>query len=933
MTTTPDPSDRTPTQRSGPPARKTGLADLAGLAAAVRSIERGENPAAPAPRGDAAAARRKRKEAMAAEAEAFQAAEAAEAAGLPVPPGAPADASAATGGVPRQAEAGGEDAAEEVNGPTRDGGSGRSEADPGHDADSGAQPAPSDQPNHSGDHPTADAPAESAPSDDRAATGRTADERGAGNSPVGSAPSNGRRGEDRDGNAAARDAGNSPAGPAPSDGRPIDEDDHAATGRTPGERGTGNSPAGPAPSESAGRHGQGADGPAPTGGMTAARGAGEGTAGPASSGSRHGEDTDGHAAAGRTPDARGAGETGAGEAPSERGPRRVGDGPVGAGGSGRSGAGAGGAGVSVGLGGAQGGAGGRGEVDPAAVEAAGKVLAQGGAPAELAVAAVRALGEGAAGELREDPWLVLGFEGVRVGVEQVDAFARAVLGAACGPGDERRVRALVGHVMERAAEAGHTALTAEALGAALARHAVPDPADALASAVEEGQLLVFGGESEDGPFDGEEDGDGEPAQAAGPVLVALDRYALAEESLADGCVRLLRSIEVADGWAGVDWEGTAAAAPSPSAAELIRAVAAHALVLHTGGEAARAEPTALVAAARAAGLRAYAAAYTENGRRRLAADLGEEAALTVAGLLAGGRAPDGSLPVDLVAVLDAPQLSVEEAATLVEAVPDGARLVLSGDPYALWSAGPGRAFADLLAAKACPKVTSRTPDPGPIGELISCVGEGELARVDAPDKEVVVVPAHDPGEAVHRAVQLVADSVPRAFGLAPERVQVVTTAHGGPAGTRALNAALKERLNPGPGRFAGFDPGDRVVHVPAPGRAYPGTVAGAEPDGLRLECESGPVLVPREEVAATVRHGWALTCHQAAGMRWPAVVVVVPGDAGPLLSRSWVYTAFGRGERHLSVVQGADQGLAQAVAGPQAAPRTTRLAAILTDAP
>lgn len=574
----------------------------------------------------------------------------------------------------------------------------------------------------------------------------------------------------------------------------------------------------------------------------------------------------------------------------------------------------------------------RAALDPAAVEAARAVLTGGGAPGELAEPAVRALGEGAAQELRADPWLVLGLEGVRVEAEHADAFARAVLGPDCGPGDERRVRALVGHLMEKAAEAGHTALPAEALKSALAGRLVPDPGRALATAVEEGQLLVFraGGDppgSEDEAEADDDDAEAEAEQAAVPLLFGLDRYALAEESLADGCVRLLRSFE----GDAVDWEGAAAAAPSPSAAELIRTAAAHALVLHTGGEAARAEPAALVVAARAAGLRAYAAAYTENGRRRLAAVVGEEAALTVRGLLAGGRAPDGSLPVDLVAVLDAPQLSVEEAATLVEAVPDGARLVLSGDPYALWSAGPGRAFADLLASKACPRVTSRTPDPGPIGELISCVGEGELARVDAPDKEVVVVPVRDPREAVHRAVQLVADSVPRAFGVPPEQTQVITPAHGGPAGTRALNAALKERLNPGPGRFAGFDPGDRVVHVPAPGHTLPGTVVGAEPEGLRLACEHGPVLVPREEVAATVRHGWAVTGHQAAGMRWPAVVVVVPGDAGPLLNRSWVYTAFARGERHLSVVQGAEQGLARAVAGPAAKERTTRLSSVLKE--
>ncbi|NEE23802.1 DNA helicase RecD, partial [Streptomyces sp. SID7499] len=86
-----------------------------------------------------------------------------------------------------------------------------------------------------------------------------------------------------------------------------------------------------------------------------------------------------------------------------------------------------------------------------------------------------------------------------------------------------------------------------------------------------------------------------------------------------------------------------------------------------------------------------------------------------------------------------------------------------GDPGVLGSAGAGRVFADVLASHACPQVVSRTPDPGPIGELVSGIGIGELNQVDAPGKEVVIVPVRDAGEAVHRTVQLVADSVPRAF--------------------------------------------------------------------------------------------------------------------------------------------------------------------------
>ncbi|PWS45496.1 DNA helicase RecD, partial [Streptomyces sp. ZEA17I] len=314
-----------------------------------------------------------------------------------------------------------------------------------------------------------------------------------------------------------------------------------------------------------------------------------------------------------------------------------------------------------------------------------------------------------------------------------------------------------------------------------------------------------------------------------------------------------------------------------------------------------------------------------------------EAAVPLAGLLSGtegpGRDEDGALALDLLVVLDAPQLDVEGAAVLVEALADGARLVLSGDPGVLGSAGAGRVFADVLAARACPQVVSRTPDPGPIGELVSGIGIGELNQVAAPGKEVVIVPVRDAGEAVHRTVQLVADSVPRAFSIPAADTQVITVGHGGAAGTRALNEALKQRLNPGPGRFGGFDPGDRVVHVPAPGRTVPGVVRSADVEGLHLDCDGTPVVVPQERVEAVVRHGWALSAHQAAGMRWPAAVVVLPGDAAAGLSRPWVYTAFGRGERHLSVVHGVDQALPHAVAQVPAPERTTRLRPLLEALP
>ncbi|WP_052707411.1 helix-hairpin-helix domain-containing protein [Streptomyces rubellomurinus] len=604
--------------------------------------------------------------------------------------------------------------------------------------------------------------------------------------------------------------------------------------------------------------------------------------------------------------------------------------------------------------------------DGDALRAVAEVLAAGGAPAELAAPAVTALGNDAAERLREDPWAVLGLPGVRP--EHADGFARGLLGAEARPDDPRRAGALVVWLLAQATFRGNSALELTEVAAELGRLRVPDPAGAIAAAVLDGQVLSFQEELTGAEAHGSQGDDEEEAPTR--TLLALEGPAMAEDSLAEKLLQLMATFvpgedtaedtteDTAEAPAGSEepeeseesdregtpaapgpaaWGAAAEAAPSSSAKALIRAVADAALVLHTGGEAARAEPAALVAAATGLGLRAWAATWTDQGRDSFAA-LGGAAdtpVVTLAELLSGsagpGRAPDGTLALDLLVVLDAPLLDVELAATVLESIADGTRLVLSGDPGQLWSPGPGRFFADLLAARACPAVASRTPDFGPIGELVSGVGVGELQPVEAPDKEVVLLTAKDGAEAVHRAIQLLTDSIPRALGIPAEQVVLLTPGHGGPGGTRALNAAAKARLNPGPGRFGGFDPGDRVVDSPAPGVTRAARVLDGDASGLHLEYADGSRRTVPPAEAGRLRHGWALTVHQALGRRWPGAVVVLPEDAGPALTRQWVYTAFGRGERHLSVVHAAGPALAQAVAERPAQPRTTRLRAILAE--
>ncbi|MGW1932231.1 helix-hairpin-helix domain-containing protein, partial [Streptomyces sp. NPDC001919] len=110
---------------------------------------------------------------------------------------------------------------------------------------------------------------------------------------------------------------------------------------------------------------------------------------------------------------------------------------------------------------------------PGTTAAVREVLAKGGAPEALAGQVAAVLGEGAAQALLDDPWQLLAVSGVRP--EQADGFARALLGAECGPDDPRRAVALTVWLLERAALQGHTALEIDTVRAGLAGHAVPDP--------------------------------------------------------------------------------------------------------------------------------------------------------------------------------------------------------------------------------------------------------------------------------------------------------------------------------------------------------------------------------------------------------------------------------------------------------------------------
>ena len=542
-----------------------------------------------------------------------------------------------------------------------------------------------------------------------------------------------------------------------------------------------------------------------------------------------------------------------------------------------------------------------------------------GCEPKAAAIAINFFGSAANSIISKDPWSLLACGALDV--TAADRFALYKLDDIT-PDDPRRGQALVQWALRQGARAGSTALPRVTVAQALERNQFPNVDSAVSEVIEEGLVIDF------------------------DDFLALENFAFAEESIALGLARideaaskLCQPEAIASVADGLDSEQIAG----------IIQIATHGVSILTGGPGTGKSRTvrAIVDLCDQLDLEIALAAPTGRAAKRLEELTGLEA-VTLHRLLAaqgttGTFARGESWPLDMqVLVVDeASMIDVELAAALVAAIPDGAHLLFVGDPAQLPSIGPGQFLKDLIDSEAFP-VTElvtlhRQEHGGAIARLATSVRRGEFPMVTNEDKEVFVVATRNSEECAQRVVQLVTDSIPRTLSISPSDIQVLTPIHRGRAGTSALNEALKSALNPGPGQVFGYDVGDRVVatanHLDdgfANGEV--GTVTQLDGKAaLRVDFGQGPCQVPTKDLL-DLKHGWAVTIHRSQGSEWPAVVVVLPSEAGTMLNRPLIYTALTRAQRHLSIVYAGNPGvIANAIASLTERPRSSRLCQLVKE--
>lgn len=347
-------------------------------------------------------------------------------------------------------------------------------------------------------------------------------------------------------------------------------------------------------------------------------------------------------------------------------------------------------------------------------------------------------------------------------------------------------------------------------------------------------------------------------------------------------------------------------------------------------------------------LRCLLAAPTGRAAKRLTEVTGEEAS-TIHRLLEAGIDPhtgkmffarDDSNPLkaDAVIVDEMSMVDVELMYALLQAIPQGKRLILVGDADQLPPVGPGLPFSDMLRSQELPTVRLteifRQAQESLIVMNAHRVNRGQLPDLKTVNSDFFFMRRRSEEDVSSLIRDLCTARLPKNMGIPPEQIQVLSPTRKGGVGTVALNKILQGALNPPvPGKkekpFGDFifREGDRVMQIrnnydilwkKRDGTAVGtgifngdvGTIREIDPDAETLTI----VFDDREadydfSQLNELEPAYAMTVHKSQGSEYRAVILTAWNGSPYLLSRSILYTAITRA-RELLIIVGREETVA-----------------------
>ena len=318
---------------------------------------------------------------------------------------------------------------------------------------------------------------------------------------------------------------------------------------------------------------------------------------------------------------------------------------------------------------------------------------------------------------------------------------------------------------------------------------------------------------------------------------------------------------------------------------------------------------------------------------------------------------ENPLPCDFLILDETSMLDTRLAASLFQAIPSGAHLLLVGDADQLPSVGAGNVLGDLMAAPPA-KVTRldtiyRQGKESGIVTAAHAILKGEthpgmtirsLRDLD-PSKDFTFIEAEQPEQCVQAIKYLAKDYIPKAHDIDPIKdLQVMSPIHRGSGGIMILNAELQEVLNPkskaesrlhsdpdyAPATQTHFREktrkplpveieygsstfriGDKVIQIRNnyDKNVYNGDTGiiraiAADRSGLTVEFDEAIEYTKGE--LSEIQHAFAISIHKSQGSEYPIVIIPLLKQHFLLLQRNLVYTGITRARSKVYIVGSID---------------------------
>ena len=576
-------------------------------------------------------------------------------------------------------------------------------------------------------------------------------------------------------------------------------------------------------------------------------------------------------------------------------------------------------------------------------------LGEHGLPLELAAPLHRAYGDVALEVLRANPYLLAGEE-FGADFSQADALA---LSLGVGAEDPQRLEAGLLFELAHNLDNGHAFLPRRKLVEA-AGMLLEVPGEPLEESLD---ALAVRGEVDCEHIAGQ-DAVYLPALYEAETFIAhrLGEMSGAELLPPEGLDRLIGRIQARQ---GITY--------APQQRQAVELAARRQVMLLTGGPG-TGKTTCLrgvLALFEGMGLETALAAPTGRAAKRLGELCGAEAS-TIHRLLETGFDPHSGklvfghdahdpLKADAGIVAETSMVDVPLMAALLSALRGDCRLVLVGDPDQLPSVGPGSLFADLIRSGVVPTVRLteifRQAAQSAIVRSAHLVDRGELPDLRENRGDFFFLSRRDPQSALDTIVDLCRRRLPERMGIPADQIQVLSPTRRRGTGTRALNQALQQALNPplegkGERRFGDwvFRAGDRVMQVK---NNYDilwreeggtrsgmgmfngdiGTVRSVEGEVITVDFD-GKIVEYSPDMLGELEPAFAVTVHKAQGSEYRAVILAALEGAPMLMTRGVLYTAITRA-RELFIIVGDEGTVAQMVANDRQTRRYSGLRARL----